>query len=71
MLPLLQKGIGIHHGGLLPLIKEVIEILFGEGLVKVYSLPLAAWHALSTLSMLHSPLLSIWNFLITLVGHAP
>eukprot|EP00730_Choanoeca_flexa_P002256 TRINITY_DN10976_c0_g1_i5.p1 TRINITY_DN10976_c0_g1~~TRINITY_DN10976_c0_g1_i5.p1 ORF type:complete len:813 (+),score=168.57 TRINITY_DN10976_c0_g1_i5:39-2441(+) len=35
VLPLLKKGIGIHHGGLLPLIKEVIEILFGEGLVKV------------------------------------
>eukprot|EP00045_Choanoeca_perplexa_P013276 m.149698 g.149698 ORF g.149698 m.149698 type:complete len:1039 (+) comp16301_c0_seq3:72-3188(+) len=35
VLPLLRKGIGIHHGGLLPLIKEVIEILFGEGLVKV------------------------------------
>ena len=27
MLPLLKKGIGIHHGGLLPLLKETIEIL--------------------------------------------
>ena len=35
MLPLLKRGIGIHHSGLLPLLKEVIEILFGEGLVKV------------------------------------
>jgi ATP-dependent RNA helicase DOB1 len=35
MLPLLKKGIGIHHSGLLPIIKEVIEILFQEGLVKV------------------------------------
>lgn len=34
MLPLLKKGIGIHHSGLLPIIKEVIEILFQEGLVK-------------------------------------
>merc|ERR1711991_580956 len=34
VLPLLQKGIGIHHSGLLPLIKEVIEILFQEGLIK-------------------------------------
>lgn len=34
VLPLLQKGIGIHHSGLLPLIKEVIEILFQEGLLK-------------------------------------
>jgi len=35
LLPLLEKGIGIHHGGLLPLLKEVTEILFGEGLLKV------------------------------------
>jgi ATP-dependent RNA helicase DOB1 len=33
MLPLLRRGIGIHHGGLLPILKEVIEILFQEGLV--------------------------------------
>ena len=35
MLPLLKRGIGIHHSGLLPILKEVIEILFQEGLVKV------------------------------------
>ncbi|GFE54854.1 DSHCT (NUC185) domain containing DEAD DEAH box helicase family protein [Babesia ovis] len=35
MLPLLRRGIGIHHGGLLPIIKEIIEILFQEGLIKV------------------------------------
>lgn len=35
MLPVLKKGIGIHHGGLLPLIKEVVEILFQEGLLKI------------------------------------
>lgn len=48
LLPLLQRGIGstlillynilifagIHHSGLLPLLKEVIEILFQEGLIK-------------------------------------
>ncbi|CAF0782847.1 unnamed protein product [Didymodactylos carnosus] len=34
VLPLLRKGIGIHHSGLLPIIKETIEILFGEGLIK-------------------------------------
>nr|KAG5709543.1 hypothetical protein BaRGS_001593 [Batillaria attramentaria] len=37
LLPLLQKGIGIHHSGLLPLLKETIEILFSEGLIKVTS----------------------------------
>lgn len=34
VLPLLKKGIGIHHGGLLPILKETIEILFSEGLIK-------------------------------------
>ncbi|XP_033845293.1 exosome RNA helicase MTR4 [Periophthalmus magnuspinnatus] len=34
VLPLLKKGIGIHHGGLLPILKETIEILFSEGLLK-------------------------------------
>ncbi|KAF7800107.1 hypothetical protein EIP86_011351 [Pleurotus ostreatoroseus] len=34
-LPLLLRGIGIHHGGLLPLLKEIIELLFQEGLLKV------------------------------------
>ena len=34
MLPILKKGIGIHHGGLLPIVKEIIEILFQEGLLK-------------------------------------
>lgn len=35
VVPLLTRGIGIHHSGLLPIIKEVIEILFSEGLIKV------------------------------------
>ena len=35
ILPLLQRGIGIHHGGLLPIVKEVIELLFQEGLLKI------------------------------------
>ncbi|XP_033636564.1 exosome RNA helicase MTR4-like [Asterias rubens] len=34
VLPLLKRGIGIHHSGLLPILKETIEILFGEGLIK-------------------------------------
>ncbi|ORY28175.1 NUC185 domain-domain-containing protein [Naematelia encephala] len=35
MRELLSRGIGVHHGGLLPLVKEVVEILFSRGLVKV------------------------------------
>ncbi len=32
---LLSRGIGVHHGGILPLVREIIEILFSKGLVKV------------------------------------
>lgn len=38
VLPLLKRGIGIHHSGLLPLLKETTEILFQEGLIKVLSI---------------------------------
>ncbi|XP_013133278.1 PREDICTED: superkiller viralicidic activity 2-like 2 [Papilio polytes] len=34
VVPLLRRGIGIHHGGLLPILKETIEILFSLGLIK-------------------------------------
>ncbi|KAF3325604.1 superkiller viralicidic activity 2-like 2 isoform X1 [Carex littledalei] len=34
MLPILQRGIAVHHSGLLPIIKELVELLFQEGLVK-------------------------------------
>eukprot|EP00767_Chilomastix_cuspidata_P005843 gnl/Chilomastix_cuspidata/610.p1 GENE.gnl/Chilomastix_cuspidata/610~~gnl/Chilomastix_cuspidata/610.p1 ORF type:complete len:1065 (-),score=455.37 gnl/Chilomastix_cuspidata/610:933-3917(-) len=32
---LLQRGIGVHHSGLLPWAKEITEILFQEGLVRI------------------------------------
>lgn len=32
---LLGRGIAVHHGGLLPIVKEVVEILFAKSLVKV------------------------------------
>ena len=32
---ILMKGIGIHHGGLLPLLKETVEVLFQAGLLKI------------------------------------
>eukprot|EP00933_Yihiella_yeosuensis_P029560 TRINITY_DN2317_c2_g1_i1.p1 TRINITY_DN2317_c2_g1~~TRINITY_DN2317_c2_g1_i1.p1 ORF type:complete len:1128 (-),score=268.79 TRINITY_DN2317_c2_g1_i1:37-2925(-) len=32
---LARRGIGIHHGGLLPVVKEAVEIMFSRGLVKV------------------------------------
>lgn len=32
---MLSRGIAVHHGGLLPIVKECIEILFSKSLVKV------------------------------------
>lgn len=32
---LAEKGIGIHHSGLIPILKEIIEILYSEKLIKV------------------------------------
>ena len=32
---LLMRGIAYHHSGLQPLLKEIIEILFGKGLIRV------------------------------------
>ncbi len=35
ILPLLESGIGIHHSGLLPIVREIVELLFQESLLKV------------------------------------
>lgn len=32
---LVDKGIGIHHSGLIPILKEIIEILYSKKLIKV------------------------------------
>lgn len=32
---LVQNGIGIHHSGMIPILKEVVEILYSKGLIKV------------------------------------
>lgn len=34
MRELLARGIAVHHGGLLPIVKEIVELLFQRGLVK-------------------------------------
>ncbi|KAL2121782.1 hypothetical protein VTJ04DRAFT_2237 [Mycothermus thermophilus] len=35
MREMLLRGIAVHHGGLLPIVKELVEILFAQTLVKV------------------------------------
>lgn len=32
---LIERGIAFHHSGLLPLLKEIVELLFGRGFIKV------------------------------------
>ena len=32
---LVQRGVAFHHSGIVPMLKEIIEILFGKGLIKV------------------------------------
>ena len=32
---MLKRGVGVHHAGLLPIVKEVVELLFCKGLVRV------------------------------------
>ncbi|XP_069681721.1 superkiller complex protein 2 [Periplaneta americana] len=32
---LLKRGIGVHHSGILPILKEIVEMLFQRGLVKL------------------------------------
>lgn len=39
ILKLLKAGIGVHHSGLLPILKEVVELLFQEQLIKVLMHP--------------------------------
>jgi len=35
MLLYFLHGIGVHHSGLLPIVKETVELLFAQGLIKV------------------------------------
>ena len=32
---LLPTGVGVHHSGLLPILKEIVEILYSKGLIKI------------------------------------
>ena len=32
---LLQKGIGVHHAGLIPVLREMVELMFAKGYVKI------------------------------------
>ena len=36
LIQLLQKGIAIHHSGILPVLREVVELLFAKGYIKLF-----------------------------------
>ena len=35
MVSLLEKGIGIHHAGIMPVLREMVELLFAKGYIKL------------------------------------
>ena len=35
MIKLLEKGVAIHHSGIMPILREMVEILFAKGYIKV------------------------------------
>ena len=35
MVSLLEKGIGIHHAGIMPVLREMVELLFSKGYIKL------------------------------------
>jgi antiviral helicase SKI2 len=35
LLALLKKGIAIHHAGIMPVLREMVELLFAKGYVKL------------------------------------
>ena len=35
LLPMVMRGVGVHHAGLLPILKEIVEMLFASGYIKV------------------------------------
>lgn len=35
MKKLIQKGVAFHHSGLIPILKEIVEIIFKKGLIKI------------------------------------
>jgi len=35
MVQLLRKGVAIHHSGLMPILREIVEILFAKGYIKM------------------------------------
>jgi superfamily II RNA helicase len=35
LIKLLRKGVGIHHAGMMPILREIVELLFARGFIKI------------------------------------
>lgn len=35
LISLLEKGVGIHHAGMMPVLREMVELLFSKGYIKI------------------------------------
>ena len=40
---LLVGGIGVHHSGMLPIVREIVEMLFSRNLLKVRAMGCTRW----------------------------
>lgn len=69
MRDLLKRGIAVHHSGILPILKEVIEMLFSRGLVKVRKISLIA--NISTVSATSSIICKYMLVIKTIILHLP
>lgn len=38
-LPLFMRGIGVHHSGVMPLLRELVEVLYAQQLIKLIFTP--------------------------------
>ena len=63
MAEMLKRGIGTHHSGILPILKEVVEMLFGKGLVKVILIFCCLYFQQSLSAIVLSPTRHICNYL--------
>ena len=63
------RGIGVHHGGLLPILKEMVEILFSRNLIKVllatetFAMGVVSGASCAVVWMGHTSLLTAFLFL--------
>ena len=56
LLKILKKGIAIHHSGIMPIFREMVEILFAKGYIKMLFATETFAVGINTVSYTHLPL---------------